>query len=152
MFSSSAVYNLKYEVLKYEGTNTLQCRMCEELVRDFDLLVRLTHRLQIQTTRENRACPINQMCNDFVGKLVVYGSQYCDLTWTPGRLKSPITRLFVQQIVQTDQPPHYWPFVLKNHRWPVDASHKEPVMRKAFLCHVIILPIFLCSTSGLLGL
>ena len=31
--------------------------------------------------------------------------------------------------------PHYWPFVMGIHRWPMDSPHKGPVMLKAFPYH-----------------
>ena len=57
-------------------------------------------------------------------------------------LKSPVSRLYVQQVVEANkkrniQVLHYWPFVREIHRWPVDDPHKRPEMRKAFPCHVI---------------
>ena len=30
---------------------------------------------------------------------------------------------------------HYWPFIKRSHRWPMDSPHKGPVMRKK--CHII---------------
>ena len=61
-------------------------------------------------------------------------------------LKSPVIRLFVQQFAQINikeiiRAPLYWPFyeVERAHQWPTGFPHKSSVMRKAPLCHDVIL-------------
>ena len=49
-------------------------------------------------------------------------------------------RLFVQKyflanIKQKITILHYWPFATGSHRWHMDSSHNETVMRKALTCH-----------------
>ena len=70
-----------------------------------------------------------------------YPSHYHMVTWAPWRLKTPTTRLFVQQggIKVNIKFPHHWPFVRGFHRSPVESPHKGPVMRKAFPCHGAIM-------------
>ena len=40
---------------------------------------------------------------------------------------------------------HYYLFVKWSHQWPMDSSHKGPVMQTAFLCHDISLTEYLCK-------
>ena len=69
----------------------------------------------------------------------------CDVTWASWRLKSMATRLFIPQIVQangkesSNNPPHYWHFVMGIHRPPMDSSLEKPIMRKAFPSNDVIM-------------
>ena len=52
--------------------------------------------------------------------------------------KSPVTQMFVHQVVQANnkehtKAPHHWPYVMGIQRCPVDPPHKGPVMRTAML-------------------
>ena len=51
---------------------------------------------------------------------------------------------FIQPHVQTNNKEntkalHYWLPVQGIHRWPMDSSHKGPVMQQAFPCHNVIM-------------
>ena len=59
-------------------------------------------------------------------------------------LKSPTSRLFVQQLVQaikteSSKTPHHWLFVMGIHWSLVDSPHKVPVIRKVFLCQDVFM-------------
>ena len=45
--------------------------------------------------------------------------------------------------------PHYWPFVKRIQRWPVDSHHKGPVMRKTFPCLAVIIKSWTGPTAPL---
>ena len=69
---------------------------------------------------------------------------YFGITMTPHEswgLKSPVNRLFVQQLVQTDikdniKVSHHLPFVGGFHQWPVDFPQMvNPSDTRAFPCH-----------------
>ena len=52
-------------------------------------------------------------------------------------LKSPVTRLFGQQLIQVNKKEcikslHHWPFGWGIHRSPMDSPHKGSVIQKAF--------------------
>ena len=52
-----------------------------------------------------------------------------------------VNRLFVQINKEIIKDPHYWPFVRGIHRWPVDSSHKGPVMRQVPQSHDVIMHV-----------
>ena len=57
-------------------------------------------------------------------------------------VKSPTTRLFVQQFIQDHNKGqvkalHFW-FIVRRIRWPMDSPRKEPAIREAFSCHKIM--------------
>ena len=59
--------------------------------------------------------------------------------WALWRLKSPTTRLSVQPFVQANNKE-----IIRGplfYRWPVEAPHKGPVMRKVFTCRDLIVRI-----------
>ena len=70
------------------------------------------------------------------------GFYYVDVTWASWRLRSSVTRLFVEQTVRTKKENfkalHYWTFGMGTNWWPVDSLHKGSVMRKAFACHDVV--------------
>ena len=72
--------------------------------------------------------------------------QYNDITWVPWGLKSPATRLFVQQVIElkltrkkTSTPTITAPL------WLLDCPHKGPVIRKAFPCHDLVMASYHCT-------
>ena len=57
-----------------------------------------------------------------------------------GCLKSPVTQLIIQQLVQANIKVLYcWSFVGGIHWWPVDSLHNGPVMWKTCPCHDFIM-------------
>ena len=67
-----------------------------------------------------------------------------DVIRSSWRLKSPETRLFVQQLIHLNNkeniiPPHYWPLVKGIHRWSVNSPHKRPVIWNVFPYHGVIM-------------
>ena len=65
-----------------------------------------------------------------------------DVTWTPLRLESPATRLFIQQLMcANDKDNIEAPQLLEESTniALVDSHHKGPVMRKSFSDHDVIM-------------
>ena len=78
--------------------------------------------------------------------VIEYMLHYCGIAWMPGRLIRVLSVFptFVQQLFQATNNDnsivlHHWSIVRGNHRWPMDSSHKGPLMCKACLCyHAIV--------------
>ena len=71
-------------------------------------------------------------------------TNYSGVIWAPRHLNLPASQLFVQLLVLADNKGntkalHHWPFVKGINHWPVDSSHKGPVMRKVFPFHDVIM-------------
>ena len=73
-------------------------------------------------------------------------NQRYDITvhWVSRHLNSPAYQLFVHEFIwagikRNIKAVHHWIFVRGIHRSPVDSSHKDLVMRKAFSCNDIIM-------------
>ena len=65
---------------------------------------------------------------------------YSNAMWDSLRLKSLTIRVFVQKYDKANSKDdikdlHYWLFEKGTHRWPLDSSHKDPVMQKACRQH-----------------
>ena len=97
--------------------------------------------------RSTMTCPTSALTNTdtwpTVSSSQVTPHHYNDVTCTSWCLKPLATRLFAQAYVHAynkESSKHYWFFVRGIHRWPVDSSHKDQVIRKAFTsCHAVII-------------
>ena len=71
-----------------------------------------------------------------------YHTHYTDVTWTLWRLKSPVTRVFIQQLVQTMSTTEISVLCMTDpfrgiRILPAGPPHKGPIMWQALPCQVI---------------
>ena len=70
--------------------------------------------------------------------------EYNDFTRELWRLKSPATRILVQQLIPTTNKTHQNSTLLALDEWSVDCLHNGPVMPKAFSCHDVTIDLSHC--------
>ena len=70
----------------------------------------------------------------------IWGTHYSDITWASRYLKSPATKSKTKK-----RSLNYWLFVRGIDWWPVESSHKGPVMQKAFPCNYAFTVISSCT-------
>ena len=70
-------------------------------------------------------------------------THYMEVTWTLKHIISPAIWLFVYQLVPANdreqQTSSLLALVKGLHQWPVDSTHKGPVMQQTFPCHDVIM-------------
>ena len=88
--------------------------------------------------------PFDDVIMESAGTILTrIGVTVISYAWVIRLLKSRVTQLFFQQLVQAYNKEnikarHHWPFVKGINRWRVDSLYKRSVMQKAYSCRDVV--------------
>ena len=131
--------------LDLRGTQTPNLRIHGDSYRCRIKIILCTHRRHLINSHSWASYGMS-FVSRVVKKLLLYRAiSHCDgasvyysnLTWALRCLKSPATRMFVQQFlgVTTKETLHHWPFVRGTHTSLVDSPHKVASNTENISCH-----------------